>query len=93
MKPAIATLSCSLAVAAVLVAPSASAAYRCDNPQGIGERRACVKAAEGPVELRRFIERTRGIYGLYYADFLAPANGGRIASQRVGAMASAAPTR
>ncbi|MGH3851532.1 MAG: hypothetical protein ACRDRT_17890, partial [Pseudonocardiaceae bacterium] len=32
------------------------------------EKRACEKANEGPVALRRFIDRTRMIYGLVYAD-------------------------
>ena len=27
-------------------------------------------AAQGPIELRRFIERTRAIYGLYYWDYV-----------------------
>jgi hypothetical protein len=91
MKRVIGMVSASIAVAAVLVAPSASAAYRCDDPQGVGEQRACAKAAEGPVEVRRFVERTRGIYGLYYADFVA--NDERAAAQPARRLADAKPAR
>src|SRR5436190_11525869 len=48
---------------------SARAEYRCDVPRVGGEARACAAAAQGPTELRRFIERTRGIYGFYYWDY------------------------
>ena len=33
------------------------------------EQRTCDKAAAGADALRRFVERTRGIYALYYPDF------------------------
>jgi hypothetical protein len=49
---------------------SAHAAYRCDVPRVGPEARACAMAAQGPTELRRFIERTRAIYGLYYWDYV-----------------------
>jgi len=63
---------CSAAAFAVLVlaAPSASADDRCARPNGSIEQRACAMAAAGPETLRRFIERTRGIYQLYYFDFV-----------------------
>ena len=48
---------------------SAHAEYRCDVPRIGGEARACAAAAQGPTELRRFVERTRGIYGFYYWDY------------------------
>jgi hypothetical protein len=48
---------------------SAHAAYRCDVPRVGGEARACAAAAQGPTELRRFIERTRAIYRFYYWDY------------------------
>jgi len=34
-----------------------------------GEQLAVQAAKKGPAELRRFIERTRMVYGLSYADF------------------------
>ena len=48
---------------------SARAAYRCDAPRVDGEARACAAAAQGPTELRRFVERTRAIYNFYYWDY------------------------
>jgi len=48
---------------------SARAADRCDVARTGGEARACAAAAQGPTELRRFVERTRAIYGLYYWDY------------------------
>jgi hypothetical protein len=66
-------------IAACLFAAVASSAWagensssndsKCSAPNGIGERRACEKAKEGPEALRRFVERTRMIYGLHYWDF------------------------
>jgi hypothetical protein len=56
--------------AAIVSAPSfASDDSKCANPNGSVEQRACTMAAAGPDALRRFVERTAGIYGLYYADF------------------------
>lgn len=48
------------------------AAYRCDVPRVGPEARACAMARQGPDELRRFIERTRSIYGLYFYDYVQP---------------------
>jgi hypothetical protein len=63
----------ALSLATVASLPMTShAAYRCANPQGVGEQRACAMAAVGPEELRRFIFRTRGIYTLYFFDFVNP---------------------
>ena len=39
---------------------------------GVGERRAAEAAAQGPEALRRFIQRTRMIYGLDYQAFRKP---------------------
>ena len=47
----------------------ALAASKCDSPQSMIDKRACEKAAAGAEDLRRFVERTRTIYGLYYYDF------------------------
>ena len=56
---------------AIAFAPgTAQAHYKCAKPNGSIEQRACAKAAAGPEVLRRFIERTRGIYNLYYWDYL-----------------------
>ena len=63
---------CILGAGVVLaVAPllSAHAAGRCDAPQVGPDARACAYAMQGPAELRRFIERTRMIYGLSYWDY------------------------
>ena len=56
--------------AAPLVAPRA--ATLCEMPQVGADARACAAAAQGPAELRRFVTRTRAIYGLYYADYVRP---------------------
>jgi hypothetical protein len=56
----------ALIALALLVAPAY--AHRCDAPAPGGEARACAAAAQGADALRRFIERTRMIYGLYYFD-------------------------
>jgi hypothetical protein len=57
----------------------ALAAGRCDSPKDMIDQRACAKAAEGAEPLRRFVERTRMIYGLYYYDF-APGDGAAVAA-------------
>jgi hypothetical protein len=48
----------------------AAAEYRCDNPQGWVDRKACAKAQEGPDVLRQYIHRTRMIHGLYFWDYV-----------------------
>lgn len=65
------SLLASLLLAAVpsFVVP-ASAQTRCDAPRVPADRRACEAAREGPQALRRFIWRTRGIYGLYFGDYM-----------------------
>jgi len=59
------------AILSMVFVPAANAGS-CANPQGTGAVRACAKAAEGPNELRRFVERTASIYNLSYYDFRAP---------------------
>jgi hypothetical protein len=56
-------------IAAAAPLASAQAANRCDVLRVGGEAKACAAAAQGPTELRRFVERTRAIYGLYYEDY------------------------
>jgi len=51
------------------VATGARAEYRCDKPLGWGDAKACAKAKEGVDALRRYIERTRMIHGLYFWDY------------------------
>ena len=64
------TAAASLATLALAFAPmTAHAENRCANPNGSVEQRACAMAAAGPETLRRFIERTRGLYLLYYYDY------------------------
>ena len=63
---------CVLSAGFVLAAApllSARAANRCDMPQVGLDARACAVAVQGSTELRRFIERTRSIYNLYYWDY------------------------
>ncbi len=61
-------------LAALSVLPlTAHAEYRCASPSGSIEQRACAMAAAGPDALRRFVERTRNIYLLYYYDYARPA--------------------
>ena len=70
MKSITAPIAATLVLTALALVPSTSfAGHRCDRPRGVGEERACAKAAEGPEALRRFITRTRMIWGLSYADY------------------------
>ena len=69
MRIPLIALFASIVVATTFVPPAHAA--NCANPQGIGEARACEKAAQGAAELRRFVDRTRGIYALSVWDFRA----------------------
>lgn len=62
----------SLLAATTCVPTVALAEPICDAPQGMIERRACAKAAEGNDALRRFVSRTQGIWNLYYYDYARP---------------------
>jgi len=65
------TLVATAAIATAAFVPvTAHADDRCARPSGSVDERACAMAAAGPETLRRFIERTRGIYGLYYFDYV-----------------------
>jgi len=59
----------ALVTGAAIPSSPAFAAYRCDNPTAPFDLRACAIAAQGPDALRRYIERTRGIYSLYFFDY------------------------
>jgi hypothetical protein len=41
----------------------------CAAPRGIEQQRACKAAAEGAESLRRFADRTRGLYHVYVYDY------------------------
>src|SRR4051794_38821753 len=68
---------------------SAHAAYRCDVPRIAGEGRACAAAAQGPTELRRFIERPRAFYVFYYGDYAPPGPAASAAAPETAKLASA----
>jgi hypothetical protein len=77
----------ALTAVCMLGAAPAAMAADCANPQGVGAARACAAATQGATELRRFVERTEGIYILSFQDFvsnLPPAD-------RVAAVMPAAP--
>ena len=65
------TAAATALLAAIAFAPTAAHAdFKCASPNGSIEMRACAMAAAGPDALRRFVQRTRNIYGLYYWDFV-----------------------
>jgi len=60
-------------VMAIAPLVSANAENRCDSEQGVGpDAKACAAAARSSTDLRRYVERTRGVYGLYYWDYAKP---------------------
>jgi len=48
---------------------TAVAEYRCIAPQGVAERQACEAARQGPTELRRYVQKTRPVFNLYFYDY------------------------
>jgi len=63
-------------------AGAAHAEYRCDKrPLARVDAIACAKAAESIPELRRFIERTKLIHGLYIMDYGIPAETAQVLRQ------------
>ena len=63
-------------------AGTAHAEYRCDkHPLPRVDAIACAKAAESIAELRRFIERTKLIHGLYIMDYGIPAESANVVRQ------------
>lgn len=56
-------------VTAALATSASAAQVDCSKPAGRAEARACQAAAQGVDELRRFIQRTQGIYILYMPDY------------------------
>ena len=57
---------------AIVPLVSAHAENHCDTAPVGPDVNACAAAAQGPTELRRYVERTRGVYGLYYWDYAHP---------------------
>jgi hypothetical protein len=68
-RPSLPAVAVALVVVATMIPAPALADHRCDAPRSTIDQRACAKAAEGPDALRRFVERTRTIYALYYFDY------------------------
>jgi hypothetical protein len=69
-----ATLNAILALIAAVSVP-AHAEYRCGSPSLQEDRRACELAKrDAPDDLRRFIQRTSSIYGLFFYDYVSGAD-------------------
>jgi hypothetical protein len=64
----------AIAAFAMLAGATARAEYRCDARALPEEKRACELVKQGPEALRMFIDRTRGIYGLYFYDYVTEAD-------------------
>ena len=76
-------LSLAAATLAAGVSLSAHAEYRCKAPPTLEDARACELAKRaGPDALRRFIQRTSSIYGLYFYDYVADADVDRWSTAR-----------
>ena len=59
------------AAAALAVSLGAEAQSRCSAPSTQADQRACAFASAGRLDdLRRFIQRTQSIYGLYFYDYV-----------------------
>ena len=59
------------AASALAVSLGAQAQSRCSAPPTQADQRACRLASAGRLdELRRFIQRTQSIYGLYFYDYV-----------------------
>ena len=77
------------AIAAVVFALAQSAIA--SSSAGSQEMKtAFSKAAEGPDELRRYVERTRAIYALNYADVMAAYEASRVAAEKATQIAEGA---
>jgi hypothetical protein len=65
------------AFATIVSATTARAEYRCERPALPEEKRACELVKQGPDVLRRFVDRTRTIYQLYFYDYVTEADWNR----------------
>ncbi len=62
--------ACAFLVTATLATYASAGPVDCARPaMGTGEVQACRAAGQSVDELRRFIQRTQGIYILYIEDF------------------------
>ena len=53
----------------------AHAEYRCTSPHAPADRHACQLAAQNNADgLRHYVQRTASIYGLYFYDYVKPAD-------------------
>lgn len=59
-----------LVPALALASAQARAEFKCDTPQSRIDRVACEKAVEGPIELRQYIARMRGIHSMHFPDYV-----------------------
>jgi len=60
-------------IGATLTTAAVARDYKCDEPPTQIDRRACEAAKLGPDELRRFIQRVRGIESLQFLDYMTDA--------------------
>ena len=89
------TLYATGAGVVMAVAPlvSAHAENRCDTAQAGPDVKACAAAAQSPTELRRYVERTRAVYGLYYWDYAHPNKAAMDASAPASSKVAASATK
>lgn len=83
--------SVAMFAATALSLPFATESFaqsRCDSPANAVDRTACAKAKESPEELRRYVWRTRGVYQLYFWDYITPEEIDRLRAREI---ASASP--
>lgn len=59
-----------IAVMMSLAASAARADYKCEAPPTRVDARACEAAAQGPAQLRQFIQRMRVHQDLYFYDYV-----------------------
>ncbi len=71
----------------------AHAEYKCDAPQHRLDRIACEKAAQGPQELRQFIQRMRPIESLLFSDYVSESQAQAWAQDKSNRAPAAAPVR
>ncbi len=89
MNAALPKLAAVLVAAIVLLQPAAGAQTLTATPE---VKTALAKAAEGPDSLRRYVQRTRAIYALSYADVML-LHEAQLAAKPAPVVASAEPAR
>jgi hypothetical protein len=70
-------------LAAAVIGASALPAHAvdCAAPKSFDETRGCAAAKQGAEALRRYVERTRMIHGLYYWDYAPYATSAAVATR------------